>query len=80
MKRAVGLIWTMLTLSTFLNAQETEVVYLSGTGYNHTVDWEFYCTAGTNSGEWTTIPVPSCWEQQGFGEYNYGHVQFDVRL
>ncbi|MCB0531419.1 MAG: hypothetical protein KDD14_04410 [Saprospiraceae bacterium] len=51
---------------------ETEVRYLSGTDKNHTVDWEFFCTAGRKSGFWTTIPVPSCWEQQGFGNYDYG--------
>lgn len=51
---------------------ETEVVYLSGKGSDDAVDWEFYCTDGRNSGEWTTIKVPSCWEQQGFGTYGYG--------
>ncbi|GHE35893.1 beta-galactosidase [Sphingobacterium griseoflavum] len=35
--------------------------------------WDFYCTAGRQSGYWTKIPVPSCWEQEGFGTYNYGH-------
>jgi len=25
------------------------------------------------SGQWNTIPVPSNWELQGFGTYNYGH-------
>lgn len=64
----------------FLDAQETEVVYLSGTGFDQTVEWEFYCTAGENSRVWTSIEVPSCWEQQGFGQYNYGHVPFDQRL
>lgn len=29
------------------------------------------CTTGRNSGKWATIPVPSCWEMQGFGTYNY---------
>ena len=53
-------------------AQGKQVQYLSGTGSNHTVTWDFYCTGGRNSGYWTTIPVPSCWEQQGFGTYNYG--------
>ena len=33
-----------------------------------------------NSGKWTTIAVPSCWEQQGFGAYNYGHDKFEKRL
>ncbi|HVW14730.1 MAG TPA: glycoside hydrolase family 2 TIM barrel-domain containing protein [Mucilaginibacter sp.] len=53
-------------------AQQTQVQYLSGTGSDHTVNWQFYCTAGHNSGKWTTIPVPSSWELQGFGKYNYG--------
>jgi hypothetical protein len=46
---------------------------LSGTDKDHTVDWDFYCTGGRKSGQWTTIPVPSNWEFQGFGGYNYGH-------
>lgn len=55
-----------------LYAQQKEVIYLSGTGSDHTVAWDFYCTGGRNSGFWTKIQVPSCWEQQGFGNYNYG--------
>jgi hypothetical protein len=54
-------------------ASETEELYLSGTGSDNTVPWEFFCTGGRNSGVWTTIPVPSCWELKGFGTYNYGH-------
>lgn len=49
-----------------------EVVYLSGTDNETTETWEFFCTGGRKSGAWTTIEVPSCWEQQGFGTYNYG--------
>jgi len=49
-----------------------EVIYLSGTDNENTVAWEFYCSGGRRSGTWTTIEVPSCWEQQGFGTYNYG--------
>ena len=52
--------------------QETETLYLSGEDKDTPVEWEFYCTAGRNSGEWTTIGVPSNWELQGFGTYNYG--------
>ena len=52
---------------------ETEGLYLSGTGADNTVAWDFFCTGGRNSGFWTAIPVPSCWELQGFGTYNYGH-------
>ncbi len=47
-------------------------LYLSGTDKDNTVDWAFYCTGGRNSGAWTTIPVPSCWELEGFGAYHYG--------
>jgi hypothetical protein len=53
-------------------AQQTQKLYLSGTGSDHTVNWQFFCTSGRNSGKWTTIPVPSNWELQGFGKYNYG--------
>lgn len=61
------------------NAQQTIVRFLSGTGSDNTVDWEFYCTDGRKSGYWTTIPVPSCWELQGFGTYNYGHDKYEKR-
>ncbi|MEP7111026.1 MAG: glycoside hydrolase family 2 TIM barrel-domain containing protein [Ferruginibacter sp.] len=54
-----------------LPAQQTIVQYLSGTDKDHTVQWDFMCTSGRNSGKWSTIPVPSCWEMQGFGSYNY---------
>lgn len=53
-------------------AVETASLYLSGTGADDTVPWEFQCDGGRNSGVWTTIPVPSCWELHGFGTYNYG--------
>ena len=56
----------------WLRAQETELRYLSGTDAAHTVDWDFKVSDGRRSGVWTRIPVPSCWEQQGFGSYNYG--------
>ncbi len=56
-------------------ATETENFYLSGRGSDDAQPWDFYCTAGRNSGFWTKIAVPSCWEQQGFGAYDYG-VEF----
>jgi len=60
-------------LSITLSAQKTEIKFLSGTDAANTVEWDFFCTDGHNSGEWTKIPVPSNWELQGFGTYNYGH-------
>lgn len=70
----------LLFCSLFANGQTTEVQMLSGTGSDKTVDWEFFCTEGRNSGKWTTIPVPSNWEQFGFGNYNYGHDKDSVRF
>ncbi len=62
-----------------LFAQETERIFLSGRDNDQTIEWEFYCTDGYKSGEWTTIPVPSNWELQGFGRYNYGHDKDSLR-
>src|SRR5687767_15863774 len=53
-------------------SQTKQIKYLSGTDSKNTVTWDFFCTGGRNSGYWTKIPVPSHWEQQGFGSYNYG--------
>jgi hypothetical protein len=53
-------------------AQETIRQYLSGTDGEHSVPWDFYCSDGRNSGVWTNIAVPSCWELQGFGKFRYG--------
>jgi hypothetical protein len=67
------LLLLLLLIGSRTFSQGTIVQYLSGTDKDHTVPWNFYCTAGSNSGKWTTIPVPSNWETQGFGTYNYGH-------
>ncbi len=53
-------------------AQQTNKVFLSGTDFEHPVQWDFMCTAGNNSNNWSKINVPSNWELQGFGEYTYG--------
>ncbi len=53
-------------------AVQSEKVYLSGHGSDDAIEWDFFCTAGNNSSQWTTIPVPSNWEFHGFGNYNYG--------
>jgi hypothetical protein len=58
---------------------QTERIYLSGQGPGDAVPWDFYCSSGRKSGAWTTIPVPSNWEQEGFGGYNYGHDDPDTK-
>ena len=52
---------------------QTEFQYLSGKDRESPVDWEFMVSGGRNANQWTTIPVPSNWEFQGFGTFNYGH-------
>ncbi|MES1226108.1 MAG: glycoside hydrolase family 2 TIM barrel-domain containing protein, partial [Bacteroidota bacterium] len=52
-------------------AQQTTLHYLSGTDKDHTVKWDFFCTTGRNSGKWGKIAVPSNWELQGYGTFNY---------
>ncbi|GAB3917653.1 glycoside hydrolase family 2 protein [Larkinella terrae] len=69
----------LLLIAQAVIAQPTEKRYLSGTGNDQTVNWQFFCTAGRNSGKWTTIPVPSNWELQGFGKYNYGFAKDSAR-
>ncbi|MBQ8065349.1 MAG: glycoside hydrolase family 2 [Prevotella sp.] len=64
-------------------AVETQRQYLSGHGCDDMVEWDFQCSLtrgqsvasqsdGRNAGQWTKIGVPSCWELQGFGTYQYG--------
>jgi beta-galactosidase/beta-glucuronidase len=71
MKRIYVALWATV-LAASLHSQSTEIQYLSGRGSDDAVQWEFFCTEGRNSGRWTTIAVPSCWELQGFGTYQYG--------
>lgn len=74
MKKTVTWLFSLL-FGTGLFAQQsvqTEKQYLSGTGCDDMVQWDFMCTDGNNSGKWTKIGVPSCWELQGFGTYQYG--------
>ena len=74
------LLISILIFNTFLasaaSGNQRQVLYLSGNGYNDTKTWEFFCTGGRNSGYWTRIEVPSCWEQQGFGNYEYGRNSY----
>lgn len=63
---------TVINIQAQKNIPQTQYHYLSGRGADDMVEWDFYCTDGRNSGEWTRIGVPSCWELQGFGTFQYG--------
>jgi hypothetical protein len=69
-KYCLATLGLFITLTSF--AQTTIIKYLSGTDKDHTVQWDFFCTDGRLSGKWSKIAVPSCWELQGYGAYNYG--------
>jgi len=58
---------------------QTEIMMLSGHGADDPVAWDFMCTGGRNSGKWSRIAVPSCWELQGFGKYDYGFAKDSIR-
>ena len=62
----------LISVSELALGQQSQKVYLSGTDKDHTVQWDFFCSKGMNSGKWTKIAVPSNWELQGFGKYSYG--------
>lgn len=65
-------VFILLFLCFVANYVKAQRLYLSGTGSDNTRQWDFFCSKGQNSGRWTKIAVPSCWELQGFGEYTYG--------
>jgi len=64
----------LLVVSAAVADIETQVQYLSGKGKDDAIAWEFFCTGGRKSNSWSKIPVPSCWELHGFGNYAYGRA------
>lgn len=70
--RRLACLTLLFAVALIARAVPTESLYLSGRGSDDTVEWDFFCTGGRNSGVWTKIDVPSCWEQEGFGAYEYG--------
>ena len=76
MSKRIWMIALMVACTLGIHAQQSDVEtrrqYLSGHGCDDMVEWDFKCTDGRNSGKWTKIGVPSCWELQGFGTYQYG--------
>ncbi len=79
MKIKLPVIFLLLLVSLITYAaplSSKQVIYLSGKGAYDTRTWGFFCTGGRNSGYWTKIEVPSCWEQQGSGNYEYGRNSY----
>ena len=71
--RLCSLIFLFCSFLPAVLAQNTkEIQFLSGTDNNNTVDWDFWISGGRKAGVFSKIAVPSHWEQQGFGNYNYG--------
>ena len=52
---------------------QTEVQMLSGHGSRDAMPWRFRIDSGRGAGRDTVIAVPSNWQQQGFGAYQYGY-------
>jgi hypothetical protein len=73
MKRLILILFLLLGLFS-VEAQKTEIKYLSGTDKDNMVQWDFMVNNGMNKDKWSKIGVPSNWELQGFGSYLYGKV------
>lgn len=63
---------SFITLTGVYAQTNKQVHYLSGRDNENTVEWDFWVTGGRQAGKWSRIAVPSHWEQEGFGSYNYG--------
>ena len=74
----MNILGKLISIAVFLlvalvaRSQSTETFFLSGNGDGNNPKWDFFCSAGQNSGRWRKIEVPSCWELQGFGDYTFG--------
>ncbi|WP_207531783.1 glycoside hydrolase family 2 protein [Desertivirga arenae] len=69
---AIGLLVLTSVTAVAQSGTTKEIQYLSGTDVKNSKTWDFRVTGGRKSGVWSSIPVPSHWEQHGFGNYNYG--------
>ncbi len=74
------LVLSVVVVLLSLNIYAQQKVFLSGEDASTAINWEFKLDKGRNSGFWTTIPVPSNWEMEGFGYYLYGMDKVEDRL
>lgn len=77
MKRLLWLLVAIVCTNVCVAEVDTEIMYLSGKDGDSPKEWSFRCSSGQNSGKWSKIAVPSCWEQQGYGDYTYGRFYLD---
>ena len=77
-KNIIALFLFIILFSFSIHAQKK--VYLSGKDAKTAINWKFKLDEGRNSGFWTTIPVPSNWETEGFAYYLYGMAKVEDRL
>jgi hypothetical protein len=73
MNKLLCLLVLTLLPGTISAGSNTEIQFLSGTDSDNPKNWDFMVTGGRQANQWSKIPVPSCWELQGFGTFNYGH-------
>lgn len=64
-----------------------ERVYLSGKGPSDAVEWDFFCSKGRKSGEWTKIPVlkissnnPLAQRKKNWIDFNAGALMAEADL
>ena len=69
---AFGLCFLMCSPGMGQETHQKLIHYLSGTDAENTMPWDFWVSGGRKSGSWHKINVPSHWDQQGFGNYNFG--------
>lgn len=74
----MGCMCAILAAAALANV-DTERIYLSGRGCDDAVVWDFSFERTSSaspdaSAVRSSIPVPSCWETQGFGKLQYGNA------
>lgn len=70
---AAAVSWLAGAVAAHADTPETERQMLSGNGPDDAVLWDFMIDGGRKAAEKSRIPVPSNWQQQGFGHYQYGY-------
>ncbi|NGM50875.1 beta-galactosidase [Caulobacter sp. 602-2] len=65
--------WLVCAGAALAQPPRTETLLLSGPGPEAPTNWSFVIDGGARAGEQAKIPVPSNWQLEGFGHYQYGY-------